>query len=186
MVGVAVAISEEAIKYNEIKDVKEYTGYFTKKYIPLCDTIGNSTAVNFGGVNFMIGQYQDYFSIRFADVLLMAAELGSPNALDYVNRVYTRAGLPALAAVDKDIIYEERRLEFAFEGIRYWDLLRYDNTLNYASSKVSYTGTVKTGGVDVPKTIDGANLVKTRGLFQIPNNQITLSGGVITQNIGWN
>ena len=180
-----MAIDEEGINYTKANDVKEYTGYFTKKYTPTCDEEGNSIAVNNGGVNFMIGQFQDYFSIRFADVLLMAAELGSTNALDYVNQVHTRAGLTALSTVDKDVIFEERRLEFAFEGLRYWDLLRYDPSLQYAANKVAFSGTVETGAAEVSKIIDGNNLVKTRGLFQIPNNQITLSNGVLTQNPGW-
>ncbi len=183
-----IAINEENItEFNakKIANQKEYTGYFTKKYIPTCDSAGNSTTAGVGIGHIIVSQFQDYFSIRYADVLLMAAELGSPNALTYVNKVHTRAGLAPLTAVDKDVIFEERRLEFAFEGLRYWDLLRYDNTLNYAASKVSFTGTVKNGGNVVEKTIDGNNLIKTRGLFQIPNNQITLSKGVLKQNPGW-
>jgi starch-binding outer membrane protein, SusD/RagB family len=180
-----MAIEEEGIDYTEVNDVKEYTGYFTKKYIPLCDTAGNSVAEELGGVNFMIGQYQDYFVIRFSDVLLMAAELGSGNALAHLNRVRSRAGLDPAAAADKDAIFEERRLEFAFEGLRYWDLLRYDQTLQYAVNKVNYSGTVLTGGVEYPKNIMGANLFITRGFSQIPYNQITLSGGVLQQNSGW-
>ncbi len=180
-----MAIEEEGITYTEIDDVKEYTGYFTKKYTPLCDTAGNSVAVELGGVNFMIGQFQDYFVMRFADVLLMAAELGSPNAMDYMTRVRMRAGLGPASSADKDAIYEERKNEFAFEGIRYWDLLRYDNTLQYAANKVQYSGTVMTGGVDYDKNISGSNLILTRGLFQIPYNHITLSGGLLVQNPGW-
>lgn len=182
-----MAINEESIDYPAkfIKDVKEYTGYFTKKYIPTCDSAGKSIAAKYGVLNFMISQFQDYFSIRYSDVLLMAAELGSINALTYFNDVHTRAGLTPVGSIDKDAIFEERKYEFAFEGLRYWDLLRYDYTLNYAASKISFQGTVKTGGVEVTKEIDGNNLIKTRGLFQIPNNQITLSGGVLTQNQGW-
>ena len=183
-----MAVAEEKIdfKTKDIKDVKEYTGYFTKKYIPTCDKDGNSIAQDiYGGVNFMLGQFQDYFSIRYADILLMAAELGSDNALKYVNDVHTRAGLDPLLAIDKDVIFEERRLEFAFEGIRYWDLLRYDNTLAYAASKVTYTGKVLTNNIQIDKVIDGQNLIKTRGLFQIPYNQITLTNNVLKQNPGW-
>lgn len=183
-----IAINEEGVTGFDSKKInsqKEYTGYFTKKYIPTCDSAGNSSVTGVGISHIIVSQFQDYFSIRYSDVLLMAAELGSTNALDYVNQVHTRAGLDALTAVDKDVIYEERRLEFAFEGLRYWDLLRYDNTLNYAAQKVTFSGTVLTAGVEVAKNIDGNNLIKTRGLFQIPENQITLSGGVLVQNPGW-
>ncbi len=180
-----MAIKEEGINYTQIKDMKEYTGYFTKKYIPLCDENGNSTAEMLGGVSFMISQYQDFFVMRYADVLLMAAELGSPNALGYVNQVRTRAGLDAATSVDKDVIYQERKYEFAFEGIRYWDLLRYDNSLQYASDKLSLSEKVLTGGIEDQKVIQGTIFKTTRGLSQIPGNQITLSGGVLTQNPGW-
>lgn len=181
-----MAIAEEGIGFTEIDDVKEYTGYFTKKYTPTTDQQGRSVAQDiYGGVSFMISQFQDYYSIRYADVLLMAAELGSPSALAYVNAVRERAGVDPVAAVTKDVIFEERRLELAFEGHRYWDLLRYEHTLAYAAARVAYNGTVQTGGVPEPKVIDGANLLATRGLFQIPNNQITLSNNVLTQNAGW-
>ena len=180
-----MAIKEEGINYTQIKDMKEYTGYFTKKYIPLCDENGNSTAEMLGGVSFMISQYQDFFVMRYADVLLMAAELGSPNALGYVNQIRTRAGLDAAPSVDKDVIYQERKYEFAFEGIRYWDLLRYDNSLQYASDKLSLSEKVLTGGIEDQKVIQGTIFKTTRGLSQIPGNQITLSGGVLTQNPGW-
>lgn len=180
-----MAIKEEGINFTQIKDMKEYTGYFTKKYIPLCDENGNSTAEMLGGVSFMISQYQDFFVMRYADVLLMAAELGSPNALGYVNQIRTRAGLEAAPSVDKDVIYQERKYEFAFEGIRYWDLLRYDNSLQYASDKLSLSEKVLTGGIEDQKVIQGTIFKTTRGLSQIPGNQITLSGGVLTQNPGW-
>ena len=89
---------------------KEYTGYMTKKYIPTADQQGRSIAENeFGGVNFQISQFQDYFSIRYADVLLMAAELGSPNALDYINQVRARAGVGPVSSVTKDIVFEGKK-----------------------------------------------------------------------------
>jgi len=179
-----MAIDEEGITFDPV-DAKEYTGYYTKKYTPTCDSLGKSIAEKLGGVSFMISQYQDYFVVRYSDVLLMAAELGSSNALAYVNQVRERSNATPVTAVNKDVIFEERRLEFAFEGIRYWDLLRYDASLNYAANKISYSGTVKTAGVNVPKSIDKNNFLTTKGLFQVPNDQITLSNGVLKQNPGW-
>lgn len=166
---------------------KEYTGYYPKKYLCTCDAEGNSVAVNLGGPEWQYGQFQDYFSMRYADVLLMAAELGSDNALDYFNQVHTRAGLSEVSSIDKDAIFDERRLEFAFEGIWYWDMLRYDgkDNLDYIANKITYSGTVLRGGAENEKIITGANIKNTYGLFQIPNNQITLSDGVLIQNPGW-
>jgi len=74
-----------------IEKQREYTGYYNKKYSPMVDGADQSLAVKLGGVDFQIGQYEDYVSIRYADVLLMAAELGSPNAQTYFDKVRTRA-----------------------------------------------------------------------------------------------
>ncbi len=159
---------------------REYTGYYFKKYSPLADTNNSPLPA----LNYLIAQKQDYFVIRYSDVLLMAAELGSPNALKYFNEVHTRAGLPAVSSIDEAAIMKERRLEFAGEGIRYWDLLRQGiqkaaNTI-VANTSMSYLD----DGTGSP-TISASNITKTGGFMQIPNDEITLSGGTLKQNPGW-
>lgn len=71
--------------------------------------------------------------MRLAEIYLNHAEAllqtgNTSGAADYVNRVRTRAKLPALAAgqVNLDAILKERRLELAFEGFRWFDLVRTD------------------------------------------------------------
>ena len=78
----------------------------------------------------------------------------------------------------------ERMLEFAFEGQRYWDLLRQG--VNYAASQIATNTPVTSGGSPDNVTIKESDVVKKQGLSQIPNNQITLSNGVLKQNEGWN
>jgi hypothetical protein len=114
----------------------------------------------------------------------MAAELGSPNALDYFNQVHTRAGLDAVSSISQSDIMTERKLEFAFEGIRYWDLLR-TGIDNAATTIAAAAQTVKSGGVDDHITYDAAKIKATGGFMQIPNTQITLSNGTLAQNPGW-
>ena len=70
--------------------------------------------------------------IRYADVLLMYAEAvvnggtqGSLSALDAVNQVRARVGMPAVASVDMNVIERERILELTQEGHRFFDLLRW-------------------------------------------------------------
>jgi hypothetical protein len=80
------------------------------------------------------------YILRYADVLLMYAEAaneqGGPSAdvLAKLNLVRTRAGLLPLTAASpqavskktmRDEIDRQRRLELAFEGERWYDLLRY-------------------------------------------------------------
>ena len=168
-------------KFN-IVDQREYTGYTVKKYTPTALPDGTSDT---GGLkDFQNSQDQDYVQIRYADVLLMAAELGSPNAVAYFNKVHKRAGLPAVASVSLSDIQTERRLEFAFEGIRYWDLLR-TGIDNAATAIAASAQTVKSAGVDDHVTYDVSKIKATKGFMQIPNTQITLSGGVLKQNQGW-
>jgi starch-binding outer membrane protein, SusD/RagB family len=175
-----IDIEGEGITGFDKKDQREYTGYTNKKYTPTSLPDGSS---NTGGSNdFQISQEQDYTVIRFADVLLMAAELGSPNAQDYYDRVRTRAGLVS-RPVSLANILEERKFEFAFEGLRYWDLLRQG--LNVAATTISQTQDVLSGTVPEQVVIKEADILKTRGFMQIPNTQITLSNNELVQNEGW-
>lgn len=87
----------------------------------------------------------DWPVLRFSDVVLMMAEaLGKDgtsatslglNSIDYLNKIHARAGLPVFSQSDiaTDGTFEtklafERRLEFAFENQRWFDLLRYNKT----------------------------------------------------------
>jgi hypothetical protein len=79
--------------------------------------------------------------IRYADVLLMAAEAanevgGGPNqtlATNLVNMVRDRAGLPDTSFISqaqmRDVIKHERRVEFAMEFERFFDLVRWDDAI---------------------------------------------------------
>ena len=73
--------------------------------------------------------------LRLADVILMHAEslneLGQTGeAIPFLNQIRTRAGLEATTAVSQEevrqAIRNERFLELAFEGIRWFDLVRWD------------------------------------------------------------
>ncbi len=165
----------------DVKDQREYTGYTNKKYTPTA--LPDGTSDTGGSGDFQISQDQDFIVIRYADVLLMAAELGSANAQSYYDAVRTRAGLTA-RAVSKENILEERKFEFAFEGLRYWDLLRQG--LSTAANTLAQTQNVLSGNAADQVIIKAENVTKTRGFQQIPNTQITLSKGVLVQNPGWN
>ncbi|OJW55950.1 MAG: hypothetical protein BGO55_04890 [Sphingobacteriales bacterium 50-39] len=178
-------IAKENLAFGKAAANREYTGYYMKKYSPICDSNNNPLPVS----NYLVGQSQDYFAIRYSDVLLMAAELGSPNAVSYFNQVHQRAipSAAAVTAVTKDDILAERRLEFVGEGIRYWDLLRQG--LATAASTIAANTTLSlindgTGTQPSAATLQ-ANITATRGFQQIPSDQITLSSGVLKQNPGW-
>ena len=72
----------------------------------------------------------DWILFRYGEVLLnnaeAAFELGKTGeALNAVNQIRARVGLPALGSITRDLIRHERRIELAFESHRYWDLRRW-------------------------------------------------------------
>ncbi|WP_426328746.1 RagB/SusD family nutrient uptake outer membrane protein [Pedobacter sp. R-06] len=184
-VGSIISIVDEKLPFTNQKGQREYTGYYVKKYSPMIGLDGKPLPEAHGNTNFQIGQFQDYVSIRYADVLLMAAELGSGNAQTYFDAVRRRAYKDAFTplAISQANIINERRLEFAFEGIRYYDLLRQG--VDKAAQEIAETSTVLNGGVSAEKKISAANIIATRGLQQIPYTQIGLSNGTLKQNAGW-
>ena len=118
--------------------------------------------------------------IRYADVLLMAAEALNENdkpgeALIYLNRVRERARegnsiiLPDITETNKDllrdIILNERRHELALEGHRFWDLIRSGK----ASTVLAPLGFV----------------AGKHELLPIPQNEIDISQGTLIQNPNW-
>lgn len=179
----------------------DYTGYINKKYIPLVYSDGTSVGLHDSDVtggDYQLDQDQNWILIRYADVLLMAAELGSPNAMAYVNQVRERAygnnkhNLDA--APTQQQIWDERRLELMGEGLRYYDLMRQGldafvkAQMGQANSDGTTTGTaapVYNNGIKSTVSYTEQNIREKRGFLQIPLNQITLSGNVYKQNAGW-
>lgn len=107
---------------------REDTGFYNQKYIPRKDDkAGNANTQELVHKN-------NYRAIRYADVLLMAAEAeaksGGANAETYLNRVRARAygdnsnDYSSTEGALVDVIFEERRKELAGEGHRFFDLVR--------------------------------------------------------------
>lgn len=119
---------------------------------------------------------QNFYLFRLADILLLKAEaqahLGDlSGALTMVNKVRARvsiAALPAFTSKDDAInkILQERFLEMAFEGQRWFDLKREGKTIEILS-KQTYTK----GGVEVPMSYVG-NLTADDLLWPIPQGQL--------------
>ncbi len=105
-----------------------HTGFFNRKYLP---RTRSSTAAN----DLNLTNPNNYRSIRYSDVLLMAAEANARSGNDvkgrtYLNLVRRRAFADLLhdrstsgQALIEDI-WSERRLELMGEGHRFFDLVR--------------------------------------------------------------
>jgi hypothetical protein len=141
------------------------TGLYNQKYLPRKGETSGQVELNY---------LNNFRTIRYADVLLMAAEANNrataPNdtkAQLYLNRVRQRAfgdqlhNITATGTALKQAIWDERRLELAMEGDRFFDLVR----TGLAASKI--TGFV----------------VGKNELFPIPQSEIDISG--LKQNPGY-
>ncbi len=105
-----------------------HTGLYNNKYLKRVNELGAGDDDLTSPVNHKV--------IRYADVLLMAAEAHNrkqgPNdalALNYLNQVRSRVSvaMPAVnvsGAALTQAIYHERRVEFAGEGLHFFDLVR--------------------------------------------------------------
>lgn len=127
----------------------------------------------------------NFVVLRLADVYLMRAEAlneiggpGTEDAYEMINAIRTRArnrdgnnitGYPENVSglsqeTFRDAVLEERRIELANEGHRWFDLVRTKRLLS---------------------TISKPSLGEKNYLFPIPNTEILLSKGLLTQNPGW-
>ena len=123
--------------------------------------------------------------IRYSDIYLIAAEAAlmldqNDKALGYVNKVRERArmcgttGVPAAlpGPLTIDDIRHERRVEFAGEGQRMFDIVRWNVAFDL---------------LNVPNT-DGYEKFYVRGTHEfqpLPEREISLSGGKLAQYPGW-
>lgn len=141
------------------------TGLYNGKYLPRKGETSGQVELNY---------LNNFRTIRYAEVLLMAAEANNrsttPNdvkAQGYLNQVRQRAfgdanhNITTTGAALKQAIWDERRLELAMEGDRFFDLVR----TGQAATKI--TG-FKTGKNEV---------------FPIPQSEVDVSG--LTQNPGY-
>lgn len=146
----------------------KHTGYFNRKYLPRTRSADSQGDLNLTNPN-------NYRAIRYADVLLMAAEAYSRGGIDetkarqYLNEVRRRAfgntshDISATGAALTDFIWAERRVELMGEGHRFFDLVR--------------TG-------KAAQEIEGFTAGKNE-VFAIPIEEIQFSNNNWQQNLGY-
>jgi len=135
----------------------------------------------------------NHILLRYADLLLMHAEASfqvgdESSARNSMNLVRARVNLPANNSNGQTLlsaIYNERRLELAMEGHRYYDLKRTGRLAQAMSDFLNYNMNTSTDTFDAGNDEGKFFNPSVHILFPIPQTEIDLSGGKITQNPGY-
>ena len=176
----------------------ENTGFFQKKLGAVRsgggDVAGDGyytfcAQASWGGNGATKGHYQasscqSLVLIRYADVLLMHDELTETNT--GMTAVRARAGLPAVPYTLENL-QNERRWEFAFEGLRWDDIRRWHIAPQCLAKQLG--GKINNSGTWTTMKDQGEGYVArynaTNGYFKIPQYEVNLSNGGLKQNSGW-
>lgn len=200
----SIQILDELPNYHKggNQDYVQETDYYEKKLSPVtAREVGDDGTVTYAD-NFELVMYgrdgwqnsaslfqtsiiHDLVLIRFADVLLMQSELKEDVA--GINRVRARAGLSPIAAYSLEALQNERRWELAFEGVRWNDIRRWH--IAAAALDKQTDQPIYVAGTPSRNTAHGggyaARYNATAGFFKIPETEISLANGALTQNPGW-
>ncbi|MCH7400713.1 RagB/SusD family nutrient uptake outer membrane protein [Belliella kenyensis] len=176
--NIPTADMNNAYEPNDLrKDVSMRTSYVLNG-----NTVNHNYVVKYSGMPVAnLDSDNNWIVLRYADVLLMYAEalneqgyVADGPAFEYLNQIRTRAGLPSKTSNNADpnlsvpnqaafrlAIEQERRVELAFEGHRWFDLIRTDRALALMADK----------GMQAHMSI-----------FPIPQSQIDINPTRISQN----
>lgn len=169
------AMGGDRTMYSYRQDALQLEKYQAVKYIPNGDSNLGIEATSSDPQK----AGNDWIVLRYADVLLMhveaimagSNETSSSTAITSFMQVRNRAGITDnVSTITKDDLLNERRVELAFENHRFFDLVRFGK-----AQEVLSAFSVATGG----------SFSATDLLLPIPQREINLSNGLLTQNPGY-
>lgn len=159
-------------------DLVQITQNQVAKYLPNGED-GGADGKTFDGIDPRLAG-NDWIVLRYSDILLMhveailadGTETSTAAAIASFQKVRNRAGLPTpVTEITLQELLDERRVELAFENHRLFDLIRLGKAQEVLSAFSAATG---------------GSFSSTDLLLPIPQNEIGLSNGVLTQNPGYN
>ena len=205
--GTLIDLENELAGYTYEKDDCEESGYAVKKYadvnLDACAADNDTWWSKAPGYtsssldNKMQGDhFEDYYLMRYADVLLMMTELTGDAS--YMNQVQARAGVPQTAYTLTNL-QNERRWEFALEGLRFNDMRRWSGVNKHSENSYAAKALQAQRGKMIVCLGEKASkrslehmtsswakrYADTKGFLPKPQSQITLMNGKMEQNEGW-
>lgn len=125
-------------------------------------------------INFIVQRYTDILMLK-AECILHGADGTQADVDNIVNQVRQRAGLTAVSNVTLNQLMDERRREFAAEGLRWHDLVRsglVESTINAWIPKEDILHAMQT-------------FKKEYVIYPIPQSELDVNPGLYTQNDGY-
>ena len=201
-----IDLDSELASYTYEKDDCEESGYAVKKYadvnLDACAADNDSWWSKCPGYtsssldNKQQGDhFEDFYLMRYSDVLLMLTELTGD--AQYMNQVQRRAGV-AETGYSLANVQNERRWEFALEGLRFNDMRRWSGADNHSESSYAAVALQAQSGkaIAVKGKKNAMNMAHmtcswakryaaTKGFLPKPQQQINLMNGAMVQNDGW-
>ena len=196
---------DEVASYTYEKDDCEESGFAVKKYADVnldanaadndswwsqCPGYSSSSLDN----KQQGDHFEDYYLMRYSDVLLMLTELTGDAS--YMNQVQKRAGVPQTGYSLK-AVQDERRWEFALEGLRFNDMRRWSGINSGENSYAAKALQAQRGkqitclGKKNSRVMEhmtcswSKRYADTNGFLPKPQSQIVLMKGALKQNQGW-
>ena len=202
-----IDLDNELESYTYEKDDCEESGYAVKKYADVnldANPADNDSwwkqAPGYSSSSLDNPQqgdhFEDFYLMRYSDVLLMLTEL--TGEASYMNQVQKIRGVPQTGYSLKNV-QDERRWEFALEGLRFNDMRRWSGCKKHSESSYAAVALDKQAGQQITclgkkksqtmKQMTGVGWKKryadTQGFLPKPQSQINIMKGALKQNPGW-
>lgn len=148
------------------------------------------SAMQSSAKNIMVIRLAEMY-LTYAEAAVELGQTGNNLAIQYINALRQRANLPPVSVLTRELVRRERRSELAMEGLRYWDIKRWDigatalngpvygmrdGTVNMTTGEVTYFNNYI--------LVDNMVFRPERNyLLPIPQSEIDVSG--VPQNPGY-
>lgn len=190
-------------EFASVFEVSQYsvTGYWPKKLVNLKTTVRNGTSFNSDRYAFPIIRLADIY-LYYAEALNETKSVPDNQVYQYIDEVRKRAGLNGVVASwanysstpskpqsksgMRDIIQQERMIELAFEGPRFWDLRRWKLAELYMKKPIRGWSVLDTDAADYynVRTLYNPTFSQKDYLWPIAEGEI-INNPNLVQNPGW-
>ncbi|MFD1162911.1 MULTISPECIES: RagB/SusD family nutrient uptake outer membrane protein [Hwangdonia] len=190
-------------EFASVFEISQYsvTGYWPKKLVAIPTQVNNGTSLSTTRYAFPIIRLADLY-LYYAEALNESKSAPDAQVYEYIDLVRERAGLgtvvdswsafsnnptkPTTQNGMREIIQQERMIEMAFEGTRFWDLRRWKLAKEHMSKPIKGWNVLEEEADDyyTVRTLYNPSYSEKDYLWPIPENE-TIKDPDLIQNPGW-